>query len=207
MFWSEGFCDYLDRLREQNERKVTTDRNEEEEVEQRTPLALRRWIDEHSERLERTTTCTDNEFFELSWIVEPKLTQAGTAQRMTMEPIHWCFITRLWLVITLQSELITELLKILKVSIWRFVHFCLDRIGKPLLARYMPFTNGPDVRPVQAFGEHSHAFAPIDASVILINHPKVGQQDYYSGKTKRYSVKIQELVTAYGQPVHLSKID
>jgi hypothetical protein len=31
--WSDGFCDYLDRLREQNERETTTDRNEEEKVE------------------------------------------------------------------------------------------------------------------------------------------------------------------------------
>jgi hypothetical protein len=58
----------------------------------------------------------------------------------------------------------------------------------------------------EAFPHYAHVFAAVDASPIFINRPFGHQDHYYSGQYMRHCVKVQALVTADGQCVHLSRV-
>jgi hypothetical protein len=55
------------------------------------------------------------------------------------------------------------------------------------------------------FDHFPHVFAIVDASPVFIKRPVFNQQQFYSGQFKRHCVKVQALVTADGQCIHLSE--
>jgi hypothetical protein len=82
----------------------------------------------------------------------------------------------------------------------------LNELIHPLTGRFLPTTNVGDTGPDALFADFPDVFGVIDSSPVFIQRPQSKQADYYSGKYKAHCVKIQALITADGECVHLSPV-
>jgi hypothetical protein len=140
---------------------------------------------------------TWTEFQELFAIVDGALSPSGRGRRWRLQPIDRFFILLIYLTSGFTFDGLAENLRLTRSCIFPIVTSSLtpvtDGLGSLILA------NAADVRSTRAFDRFPHVFAIVDASPVFINRPVFNQQQFYSGKFKRHSVKVQTLVTADGQ--------
>jgi hypothetical protein len=84
---------------------------------------------------------------------------------------------------------------------------CLHELVHPLTRRFLLAPNTGDLEPDAIFTDFSNAFRVIDSSSVFIQRPPSKQADYYSAKYHAHCVKIQALITADGECVHLSPVN
>jgi hypothetical protein len=197
------------RARERRYRRLALPQEEEEEEDIPEPAApqfsVRKIVEEQgANRIGELIRFTWNEFQELFAAIEHGITQAGRGRRRKLDPLDELFVFMVYVTSGLTLDAIAVLLNLKAARVLRIVDTCLtpvtDALGSLLPARLA------DVHCQKVFRNFPHVFAIVDASPVFINRPILSQQQYYSGKFKRHCVKVQALVTADGQCIHLSQV-
>jgi hypothetical protein len=146
---------------------------------------------------------TWNEFQELFATVDGALFQSGRRRRWTLQLIDRCFILLISLTSEVTFDAIAENLRLTRSCIFRVVTSSLtpvtDALGSIIPAK------AADVRCTKVFDHFPHVFVIVDASPAFITRPVLNQQQFNCAKFKRHYVKVQALVTADDQCIHLSK--
>jgi hypothetical protein len=76
----------------------------------------------------------------------------------------------------------------------------------PLTRRFLPATNASDLGPDARFADSPNAFGVVYSYPVFIQRPQFKQAHYYFGKYKAHCMKMQPLITADGERVHLSPV-
>jgi hypothetical protein len=131
------------------------------------------------------------------------LSQSGRGRRWSLQSIDRFFILLIYLTSGFTFDAIAENVRLTRSCTFRIVTSSLTPVTDGL-GSLIP-ANAADVRCTKVFDHSPHVFVIVDASPVFINPPVFNQQQFYSGKFKRHCVKVQALVAADGQCVHLSE--
>jgi hypothetical protein len=180
---------------------------EEEETQEAEQLvfSIPRIVDERGpDYICDAISLTWEEFLELDPIVKPSMEQNGRGRRPSLARIDRFSVLMLYLTSRCTIKRIALSLNLSPALTMHSVQGTLCCI-EGSMQQFFPSTKA-EVRCERTFDNHPEVFGIADASPAFIRRPDRHQEDNQSGKYRRHCVKVQALVTADGQCLHLSKV-